>query len=156
MYYTLVKDDEVLFVRRGKHWWLTGFKLGVFAEPSELTMYLTVALKNAEMRDAFLGGLKKAGYSEEDLIIDGNIVGLVFDKPKTPQPLTRIEETNWLVQRKNELLCDKYMEITKDYDKFPDKMAAIREQAPELYDAIMNIGKGKPLFEMYEKLKEYL
>jgi len=52
MSFTLVKDEEVLFKRKGKHWWLTGFKLGEFSEPSELTMYLTIALKDRFMRDA--------------------------------------------------------------------------------------------------------
>lgn len=156
MSYSLVKNGELLMTRKGRHWWLTGFKLGEFSEPSELTMYLTVVLKNKEMRNAFIKGLHKAGYTDNDLIVDGNVVGLVFDKPKTPQPLTRVPETDWLIQRKNELLCNKYQEITKGYDKFPDKMKAIREQAPELYDAILNIGKTKPLFNMYEKIKKYL
>jgi hypothetical protein len=156
MSYSLVKDDELLFTRKGKHWWLTGFKLGEFSEPSELTMYLTIALKDAAMRNAFVGGLKKAGYSDSELYIDSNIVGLIYNKTHTPQPITRIAETDWLIQRKNELLCEKYQEITGPYDNFPDKMNAIREQAPEIYDAILNIGKTKPLFEIYEKLKKYL
>jgi hypothetical protein len=152
MSFTLVKNDEILIKRKGKHWWLTGFKLGEFSEPSELTMYLTIALKNVTMRNAFLKGLKKAGYAKGEIFIDGNIVGLVFDEARTPQPLTRIAETDWLIQRKNELLCDKYQEITEPYDNFPDKMNAIREQAPEIYDAILNIGKTKALFAVFEKI----
>lgn len=156
MSYVLVKDGRILIYRRDKHWWLTGFKLGEFSEPSELTMYATVALKNASMRNAFVEGLKRAGYTENELLIDGNIVGLVFDEPHTPQPFTRIAETDWLIQRKNELLCDEYQEITKDYDSFPEKMNAVRELAPEIYDAILSIGKTKKLFEVYEKIKDYL
>jgi hypothetical protein len=156
MSYSLVKNDEVLFTRNDKHWWLTGFKLGEFSEPSELTMYLTIALKDLIMRNAFIEGLKEAGYSKNEIFIDGNIVGLVFDKTRTPQPITRIPETDWLIQRKNELLCNKYQEITGEYDSFPDKMRAIQEQAPEIYDVILNIGKTKPLFEIYEKIKDYL
>lgn len=156
MSYSLVKNDEVLFTRKDKHWWLTGFKLGEFSEPSELTMYLSIALKDANMRYAFVEGLKKAGYSEDEIFVEGNTIGLVFDEPRTPQPITRVSETDWLTQRKNELLCNKYQEITEGYDNFPDKMHAIRKQAPEIYDAILNIGKSKQVFEIYEKIKDYL
>ena len=156
MSYSLVRNGELLFRRKAKHWWLTGFKLGEFAEPSELTMYLSIALKNASMRDAFIRGLNQAGYSENEILVDGNIVSLVFGETRTPQPLSRIPETDWIIQRKNELLCAKYREITGQYDKFPDKLAAIRERAPEIYDAILHIGKARPLFEVYEKIKDYL
>jgi len=157
MAYSLVKNGKVLLTRNDKHWWLTGFKLGEFSEPSELTMYLTIALKNTVMRNAFIQGLKDAGYSEDEIFIDKTIVGLIFKEPRTPQPITRIAGTDWLIQRKNELLCNKYQEITAQYDRFPDKMKAIRKQAPEIYDTILNgIGKTKQLFEVFEKIKEYL
>lgn len=156
MSYTLVKNNEVLFKRKDKHWWLTGFKLGEFSEPSELTMYLTIVLKNEIMRNAFVRGLKKAGYIENEIFIDGNAVGLVFDKAHSPKPITRITETDRLTQRKNKLLCDKYQKITRAYVNFPDKMNAIREQSPEIYDAILNIGKNKKVFEIYRKIKNYL
>ncbi len=156
MSYSLVKDDKILFTRKDKHWWLTGFKLGEFSEPSELTMYLTIGLKDIAMRNAFVGGLKRAGYSDSEILIDRNIVGLVFGETHTSQPFTRISETDWLTQRKNKLLCDKYQEITGPYDNFTDKMNAIREQAPEIYDAILNMGKNKLLFEVYETIKNYL
>jgi hypothetical protein len=157
MSYSLVKNGEVLFTRNDKHWWLTGFKLGEFSEPSELTMYLTIALKNIAMRNAFIQGLKDAGYSENEIFVDKNIVGLIFKEPRTLQPITRIAGADWLIQRKNELLCNKYQEITAQYDNFPDKMNAIRKQAPEIYDTILNgIGKTKQLFEVFEKIKEYL
>ena len=100
MSFSLLKNNEILFNRKGRHWWLTGFKLGEFSEPSQLTMYLTIALKNTDMCNAFIKGLKETGYSESDIIIDGNIVGLIFDEPHTHQPITRIEETDWIIQRK--------------------------------------------------------
>ncbi|HYF83642.1 MAG TPA: DUF4474 domain-containing protein [Clostridia bacterium] len=154
--YSLVKDGELLFRRKDRHWWLTGFKLGEFSEPSDLKMYLTITLKDAAMRKALVKGLMEAGYSKNEIFIDGTAVSLIFDEPHTPQPITRIAETDWLIQRKNELLCDKYQEITGAYDNLPNKMNAIRDQAPEIYDAILNIGKSKALFEIYEKIKDYL
>jgi hypothetical protein len=156
MSYTLVKSGEILFARKGRHWWLGGFKLGEFSEPSELKMYLTITLKNPVMRNAFVKGLKEAGYSDYEISIDENAVGVVFDRARSTQPVTRIAETDWVTQRKNKLLCDKYQKITGSYDNFPDKMNAIWEQAPEIRDAILNIGKNRKVFKLYEKIKDYL
>ncbi len=156
MSYALVRNGEILFRRSGRHWWLTGFKLGEFAEPSELTMYLSIGLRNKAMCNAFIRGLEVAGYSDNEIMEDDNIVSLVFGKARTPQPLSRIPETDWVIQRKNEYLCEKYQEITSQYDSFPEKMAALKEQAPELYDAALNIGKARELFKGLEKITDYL
>lgn len=150
MSFALVRNGEILLRRSGRHWWLTGFKLGEFAEPSELIMYLSIGLKNVAMRKAFVKGLIGAGYSDYEIMEDGSIVSLVFGNPRTPQPLSRIPETDWMIQRKNEYLCAKYQEITNNYDSFPEKMAALKEQAPELYDTALSIGKARELFKGLE------
>lgn len=156
MAFVLKKNGKVLFTREAKHWWITGFKLGEFSNPSELTMYIKITLKDKKMRDAFIKGLKEAGYSEDKLIIDENTVCVRFDKPYTTQPLTRAGGIDWLVQKKNKVLCDMYNEITEPYNNFPDKANAVYQQSPELFDAILNIGKNKEMFEKYKKIKNYL
>ena len=156
MDYYAVKNSKILFRRVGKHWWLTGFKLGEFSEPSDLRMYLTITLKDENMRDAFVGGLKNAGYSERELTISENKVGLKFNKTHTKQPITRIKETDRIIQIKNQILCEKYQEITGPYNSFPEKMKAIKEQSTELYQLILHIGKTKQLFASFEKIKDYL
>lgn len=156
MSFNLKKNGKIILKRKEKHWWLTAFKLGEFSEPSELTMNLSITLKDEEMRNAFLEGLKKAGYSEKEFIVNGNTIGLKFDKARTMQPITRTTKTDWIIQKKNKLLCDKYEEITSEYDNFPDKIKAIREQSPEMYMEVLKIGKTKQLFGMYEKIANYL
>lgn len=156
MSFCLKKNGSILFTREDTHWWLTGFKLGEFSEPSELTMDIKIVLKDEIMRNAFVQGLKNAGYSEDQLIINENVVEFIFNKPHTPQPSTRTKETDKIIQRKNEILCDKYQEITGPYNSFPDKINAIQQQAPELYKSIINIGKTKELFKNYKKIKSYL
>lgn len=154
--FVLKKNDEILFTREDKHWWLTGFKLGEFCNPSELKMKLSITLKDRGMRNAFIKGLKEAGYSEEKLSINDNTVSLEFNEPRTTQPLTRKAKTDWIIQKKNKLLCDKYQEITGSYDNFPDKMKAVQKEAPELFEAILKIGKTKDIFEKYKEIKDYL
>lgn len=156
MSYTLVRNGEVLLRRKGRHWWLTGFKLGEFAEPSDLIMYLSIALKNIAMRNAFIKGLTEAGYSEKEIMVEGCMVSLVYGKPRNPQPLSRIPEVDWIIQRKNEFLCDEYRRVTAGYEGFPEKMAALREQAPELYEAALHLGRARELFTGFEKLSDFL
>ena len=151
MAFSLKKKGRTLFTRQGKHWWLTGFRLGEFSEPSELTMNLNITFKNEFMRDAFINGLKQAGYQEHEIFVYRNTVGLIFDKPRTTQPVTRIPETDKIIQRKNKLMCDKFKDITKAYSNMSDKLMVVQKQSPELYNQAVNIGKTKQLLGKYEK-----
>ncbi|HHV64629.1 MAG TPA: DUF4474 domain-containing protein [Peptococcaceae bacterium] len=147
MSFTLKKNNQILFTRKGKHWWLTGFKLGEFAEPSELTMDITLTFPNEIMRDAFLTGFRKVGYKNEEFTVTENTVSFTFAKPYTRQPLTRTKETDKLIQGKNKLLCNLYQKITAAGKTTPEKIKIIKEQAPELYDKILKLGKNKQFYE---------
>jgi hypothetical protein len=149
MSYTLKKNGTTLFTREGEHWWLTGFKLGEFSNPSELTMDITITLHNVMMRDAFVTGLWNAGYPLDEFTRNGATVSFRFGSPHTPPPITRTPATDRIIQRKNELLCEKYHEITGPSNNIRDKVKAIEEQAPELYDKIIRTGKSKQLYETF-------
>ncbi|MDP4144722.1 MAG: DUF4474 domain-containing protein [Bacillota bacterium] len=153
---SLKKNGKTLFTRKDKHWWLTGFKLGEFSEPWELTINISITLKDEIMRNSFLKGLKNAGYLEDEIIIRGNTVSLKFDEARTEQPVTRMRQSDRIIQRKNELLCEKYQQITGQYDTFTDKMNAIKKQAPELYKEVLSIGKPRQLFSAFDHIKKYL
>jgi hypothetical protein len=156
MSFSLKKNGKTILTRQEKHWWLTGFKLGQFSEPSELIMDLSLTLKDKDMCNAFVKELNNVGYSKHEIKVNGNEVMLRFDKPRTVQPITRTPEADLVIQMKNKLLCDKYDEITAGYDNFPDKIKAIKEQAPKLYENLINIDKTKQLFGKYEKFINYL
>ena len=139
--FSLYKNEELLFSRDDKHWWLAGFKLGEYSEPWELTMELNITLKDQFMCAAFVEGLKEAGYEEKEFTINGNNVGLTYSVPHTPQPVTRTPETDKIIQVKNKLLCEKYRDIVKVYDNFADKIDAIQKYAPEIYEEIVDKAK---------------
>jgi hypothetical protein len=154
--YSLYKNGKTLFEGKDKHWWLTGFYLGEFSEPSELIMHLEITLKDEIMRNAFVEGLRNAGYEDDKISIKDKRVSIIFDEPKTSQPITRIAETDRITQRKNKLLCDTYRELTSDYDEFPEKIMAVQEMSPEIFYNILNIGKVKELFSSFEDIRKYL
>ncbi len=85
-YYRSARDEErlqmgfflfhkcFLFSRCGYSWWLTGFDVGKFSKPKDLTMKVCVAFPNQEMQIAFVEGLLKAGYEQNKIrICDCNV-----------------------------------------------------------------------------------
>jgi hypothetical protein len=156
MAFYLYKNGRELFYRDERHWWLTGFKTGEFSEPWELSMLVRLTFREAGMCRSFVRAMRKIGYQEYEISTNGVTVEFLFNRPRTPQPLTRNEETDWIIQRNNERVCSRFMEITGKYDKWEDKLKAIREQEPLLYDAVINMGKTRQIFKSFGRLKRHL
>lgn len=147
------KNGEVIFQRKDKHWWLTGFILGEFSEPNELSAEITITLINEEMRNAFIQGLIYAGYHDEEIKIKENSVEIFFDKPKTEQPYSNIKALNYTMQRKNKYLCSVYNDITNKYKDFDEKVNILKKKSPLLYRQIMNIGRWNCIINLYNLYK---
>ena len=130
--------------------------LGEFSEPDQLAMEVAITLKDETMLYAFLKGLQWAGYREHEWTVRGTTVSFQFAAPRTPQPSTRNPATDWLVQRKNEMLCGMYRELTGRHRNIWDQLQELQKQAPGLYREAMNIGKTAPLYESYALLQPHL
>jgi len=154
--FSLSKNGNPLFTREARQWWLTGFKLGEFSEPEELTMTITITFEDIIMLNAFTQGLKDAGYKDSEICIKKNTINLKFNKPNTPQPIAENITANYTLQKNNKLLCEKYINLAGVYTCFPDRANNIKRNAPELYNEIFNIGKPKEIFDIYEKIRFYL
>ncbi len=154
--YALFKDGKTLFRRAGKHWWLTGFALAEFSEPSELTARISIVLKDRNMMTAFLEAMKKAGYSGSELAVSGNTVNFMFDKPRTAQPYTRTREIERFMQKKNKLLCEKFGELTGSEKGALAKLEAARTLDPSLYSEIIDIGGSKKILGKYKMIEKFL
>jgi len=139
--FTLKRHGKVLF-RRGPehHWWLTGFKWGVFTEhTSDLTMDVVIEFHpllpflptSDDMRLAFVAALKKLGYRPATM---GRRVSFQFTAAKTPPPSTRTRNEQ-SVQTHNAVLVDKYNALKADLGlrsndpngfHFPEAAAVVR------------------------------
>ena len=156
MSFVFKKKGNILFTRSGYHWWLTGFKLGEFSKPSELSMDITLELFDKKMAAAFVNSLKKAGYKEEEYIHNGRKVIIRFAKPHNRQPLTRSRLTDFIMQRNNEAFCTSYHLLTEAYTDTLDKLEIVKNESPSMYNQILNLGKPKAVFDSFHSIEEYL
>lgn len=82
---TLNRDGHKLFtLGPERHWWLTGFKWGVYSDPNQLAVDVSITLKDAEMLQALQAGI--AGRNYPNLTVNGTTVSFTFDKTRTTQP----------------------------------------------------------------------
>ena len=154
--FSLVKDNKVLSMRKGLHWWLTSFTLGEFSQPDELTMYIEIHFPNVAMRDAFTDGLIDTGYTTDDFSIQNNIVYIVFDIPYSTQPFTRTSFTQDIMQNNNKQNVDLYQNSTKAFTSVIDKLYYLRQKNPDYFNEVVKIGRPKQLFGIYDTIKSYL
>ena len=149
---TLYKNGQMLFRRSGRHWWQTGFLLGAFSQPSALSMDITLKLKNKGMCDAFVGSLLAMGYTADAVIQNGASVSLGFDTPHAKQPASRTPRVEYLTQWKNKYFCDRYQQITRGYKTMPEKLDAMRVQAPEMFRIMSAIGRQADVFAAFDMI----
>lgn len=156
MSFALRKKGNLLFTRTGYHWWLTGFKLGEFSKPSDLSMDIILDLYDRKMANAFVAALVKAGYTQDEYKSLGSRVIVRYDKPHTKQPITRTAFTDFIMQHNNQAFCDSYNYLTSEYIDTLDKLEIVRNESPSMYHKLMTVGKSKEVFDSYNKLKDHL
>jgi hypothetical protein len=92
MSYNLRKIDtkEILFNQSGVHWWLTGFKPGVFAQPENLSLEnIKIKFPEEGMAKAFFNALTTYFNNQQEYqyLITGNTVSFRWHITKfSPQP----------------------------------------------------------------------
>jgi hypothetical protein len=128
--FTLYRKGTKLLHRDDRHWWLTGFKWGVFTEKTrDLIMDLEIEFPDTEMRDAFNQAVIKRGYPNS---AKGNLsVAFTFAGPKTPQPPTRLTLES-RIQSDNQRLVEGYnlLKLAKTIStNDPNAFTALDEQA---------------------------
>lgn len=136
MEFMLKKGRRIIMRRDAVHWWMTGFKLGEFCEPHELEMDARLKFPDREMLGEFIGGLKRAGYSNDEYSVFGRTVTVRFATPHVPQPGPLMGASRKIVQLANKNHCNAYRALTADYPKTLDKIEYIKRSSPTLYSAV--------------------
>lgn len=77
---------QKLFSISKNHWWLTGFRVGSYCNPEDLTMDIKIDFPDYEMLTAFLDSIKRLNYSEYDLYVCDTSVSFMLGTPHCRQP----------------------------------------------------------------------
>lgn len=156
MAFTLLRDGEAFFTRADKHWWLTGFTLGEYCEPSSLTLEASVTFRDLGMQDAFIDALRKLGYRQDDIKRSDDTVTFLFAKPRSKQPAMRKGPVKYMTMIRVRALVAEYRKLTSGLTNMYDILMTLRDKSPLLYYLAINIGKPKELFKSYETIRKYL
>lgn len=154
--FSLFKNNEIIVKREALHWWLTAFRLGEFSHPSQLSMEIEITFKDKEMCHCFLDGMKKNGYTKNEIQIIDNTITFLFDKPHYTQPIARNSLIEEMIQIYNRRNCEAYQSATKNYNNTLDKLNYVKREAPKLYHKILNVGNTTELFKSYQLIHKFM
>ncbi|MFT3984326.1 MAG: DUF4474 domain-containing protein [Lachnospiraceae bacterium] len=157
MSFTLKKGSQVLLKRSGVHWGLTGFLLGSFASPKDLTMEIRITFPNHDMMQSFVYGLRTAGYSPCDFNFHRCSVYLNFTKPHAARPYTLTSHQEQISQASNEAYCTLYQNVTKQFQTSADKLEYLQTDYPELFSLAWNSlyrGRQYDSYRLIERAKK--
>ena len=115
------QEVHLLSIRR-HHWWLTGFSMGSYCEPEDLTLRASVTCADSCMLQNLIKGLIQAGYCHTDLCICGPTVSFTLSSPHAPQPRLDTPLAVRFAQWKNRLFCSLYLYVTRPFSATSDKL----------------------------------
>jgi UDP-2,3-diacylglucosamine pyrophosphatase LpxH len=146
----LYRNGQKLFARGPEpHWWLTGFKWGVFSAPEDLTMDVSITCKDELMARQFVSALQALGYQK--VSVSGAKVGFLFATPHTYQPRSADPVAVKLVQASNSAVVDSYNALglrSNDPNSIPATSADMILNSVSIYgsaffsQAVANLGKA--------------
>src|SRR6516164_9290798 len=131
---TLYRNGQKLFSRGPEpHWWLTGFRWGVFSNPEDLTMDVSITCKDSVMATAFVTSLRRLGYQRAS--VSANTVSFTFAAPYTPQPRTGNSMVP-TIQAENAAIVEAYNALPRssnDPNTIPDANATTILNSVSIY-----------------------
>ena len=154
--FVLRRNGKVILKRSAMHWWLTGFKLGQFSDTDMLTMDAKIVFPDQGMKDAFLKALIEIGYTKKEYSSGRKTVSIHYAAPHSPQPLSRNEAAEALVQQINSNNCRLYEFTTAKYSQTLDKLEYIKAMVPELYKLFIDSLYTRGVYDAFEWIKEWL
>lgn len=128
IYIGLEKKKKCLFQRKAFHWWLTGFRMGMFSNPEDLVLHARVSFLCPEAAKAFCQGLRRMGYPSEKYRLNCQTVSLKIDRTASYSCMERLRRK--LVQCQNRIFCRLYKMVTYPFRNTADRMLFLYYQLP--------------------------
>lgn len=141
IFYELTNRDDTTVLHASKvHWWLACFRMGLFTNPEDLRLKVSIAFPNEEMKRSYISGLLQTGYSADEIYIRHQTVSVYFSTPKSSQPLRHIRSR--IAQWKSRSTIKLYLFITKPFCHTADRLLYLYYFAPRLFRSVFS-SRGK-------------
>lgn len=140
MSFELYKNGERILRRRGIHWWLTGFCVGMCSQKEELSMEVELTFPDRGMCRAFCESLIRLGYAQKEIGMEQRTVKFRFNNPQSVQPKVCGKWCNKRIMHKNCRNCKIYCKATRAFCSTLDKITYIGYCFPLLYRMVIRIG----------------
>lgn len=161
MSFILYKNKKYITRLSDKHWWLAAFKLGVFSNPSELTMDISIKFPEERMLDSFLEAFEELGYTNKDYKIINGEFFFYFKECRSKKVITRFWFTDKITQyynKKKVKLYNKYLLSYLDsQDNYHEKeRIIINSLIPDIFKNRSNYYEDMLNKNIKVSIKEYL
>lgn len=131
-----------LFSISKNHWWLTGFRVGSYCNPEDLTMDIKINFSNYDMLAAFLDSLKRLNYSEYDLYVCDTSVSFMLGTPHGRQPRYYHRILAAFSQWQNRIFCKLFNFITRPFSCTVDKILYLYYFLPICFRHLLRFKKS--------------
>lgn len=137
----LERKQEYVYCLKRRHWWLTGFKMGVFSRPKNLRLMTKFCFSTTEQAEAYYEGLIRCGVPRNKFRICKNEVYVRLDfSPKLPI-LSRLHRA--CVQLLNRFYCWLFRFVTHPFKCTVDRMLYLYFLLPSCFRRMLRL-KRKP------------
>ena len=140
----LIKNRKPLFRITERHWWLTGFRMGMFSDPRELSLKASITFSAYEMAEAFLEALEHRNPCGCELVSCGQTITLFWyscfpeDSPCFRQPFRC-----HISQEKNRLFVKLYHFFTRPFERTADQLLFLWYLLPPAFHRMIQPRKKK-------------
>lgn len=145
--YTLFRNGSSIATVSGMTWWLTAFFVGLFSQPSQLSLQIAISFPNVEMQQSFLAALQELS-SPVNFHVCRDEVHIRYEQgcplspvcPGTCSPFRRFH-VKW-AQLCNALFCRLYGFITRPFSCTMDKILYLYALLPFIVRRMLRRLKG--------------
>lgn len=131
----LLEHEQLLAHLSKRHWWLTVFCTGHFAQPEDLTLNTSITFRDTEMMNAFVEALSLTLGDSCNIFVCGLTVCFSFCD-KTPCE-------HELALQLNHLLCRLFLWYSRAFDSALDRVLYLFESLPPVFHHVLQIRRYK-------------
>lgn len=134
---------KCLFQVKQRHWWLTGFRIGQYCEPEDLTMKASITFPCEEMRDSFVESMLRLGYHSFEVNVRLLTVSFCFSSPHTSQPRKRRRFMSKMAQFWNRTYVKLYLCVTRPFLRTEDRILYLYYYLPALLRRMLRFKRNR-------------